>query len=114
MTMAKSKSRTPASNAQDRKPTVAERDLAIRFLQRQGGAHIPRPPNGLIQDTPASTIDRCRQVVSWLAHIEQPFSGGELDAAQSDVLLMVADALGHAEKVVRSVGAQADVQVANG
>jgi hypothetical protein len=109
--MAKKKSTRGRKSATERPITPAQRDRAIKFLQKQGGAHISRPANGLIQDTPARTIERCKGVISWLAHIEQPFSGGELDAAEADVLLMVADALGHAEKVVRSVGAQADAQM---
>jgi hypothetical protein len=72
---------------------------------------MARPVNRLVQDTPAQTIDRCRQIVNWLAHIEQPFRGGDLDAAEADVLHMVADALEHAEKVVRSVGSLADAEV---
>jgi hypothetical protein len=115
--MAKKKSTRPQvrkSSAADQPPTVAERNRAIRHLRKQGGAHIARPTNGLVQDTPAHTIDRCKGVIKWLAHIERPFSGGELDAAEADVLLMVADALEHAEKVVRSVGGMADGEVAHG
>jgi hypothetical protein len=63
----------------------------------------PEPPiNGLIQDTPANTIERCRGVINWLAHIEQPFTGGELAAAEADVLHFVSDALEHAEKAFRT------------
>jgi hypothetical protein len=117
--MAKSKSPTKArksrkSSADDRPVSAAERNQAIKFLQKHGGAHVPRPINGLIQDTPANTIDRCRQLVNWLAHIERPFSGDELDAAEADVLHFVVDALDHAEKVVRSVGSLADGEAAHG
>lgn len=109
--------RSPARkrSTTDQPPTLAERRQAIRYLRKHsGGAHIPRPINGLVQDTPAQTLERCRRVVSWLAHIEQPFRSGELDAAEADVLHMVADALDHAEKVVRSVGSVADGERANG
>jgi hypothetical protein len=108
--MAKSKSTRGCKPATDRRPTVAERNRAIKALQEHGGAHIPRPANCLIQDTPASTIERCKDVISWLAHIEQPFTGQSLDSAEADILHMVTDALGHAERVVRSVGAKADAQ----
>ena len=103
------------SLAADQPPTPAERRKAIRYLRKHsGGAHVPRPINGLVQDTPALTLERCRRVISWLAHIEQPFSGGELDAAQSDVLHMVVDALDHAGKVIRSIGSLADGERAHG
>jgi len=66
----------------------------------------PKPPsNGLVQDTPAGTIEHCRRIISWLAHIEQPFgegADGELGAAQSDILHLVGDALEHAETTFRS------------
>jgi hypothetical protein len=71
---------------------------------------MPKPANCLVQDTPASTIERCKDVIDWLAHIEQPFTGEALDSAEADILHMVTDALEHAEKVVRSVGALADAQ----
>jgi hypothetical protein len=108
------RSKARKTSADDHVPTPAERNRAIRKLRKLGGAHMVRPANGLVQDTPAHTIDRCKGVIKWLAHIEQPFSGGELDAAEADVLLMVADALEHAEKVVRSVGSMADGEVAHG
>lgn len=108
--MGKKKPTRGRKSAVDRPVTVAERNRAIKYLQKQGGAHIPRPVNCLVQDAPAATIERCTSVISWLAHVEQPFSGGDLDAAEADVLQMVVDALRHAKKVVRSVGAQADVQ----
>jgi hypothetical protein len=106
--MATKKSTRGRKSATDRPVTVAERNRAIKFLQKHGGAHVPRPVNGLIQDTPAHTIERCKGVISWLAHIEQPFCGSALEAAEADVLHMVVDALDHAEKVVRSIGAQPD------
>ncbi len=116
--MAKSKStRSPGRkpSAADQPPTPAERRKAIRYLRKHsGGAHVPRPINGLVQDTPAQTLERCRRLVSWLAHIEQPFASGELAAAESDVLHMVVDALEHAEKVLRSVGSVADGERAHG
>jgi hypothetical protein len=113
--MAKKQSTRGRKPATDRRPTIAERNRSIKYLQKQGGAHIPRPANCLIQDTPASTIERYKDVVDWLAHIQQPFSGEVMDSVEADVLHMVVDALEHAEKVVRSVGAQADVQaVAHG
>jgi hypothetical protein len=63
----------------------------------------PKPPiNGLVQPTPADTLERCKRVINWLAHIEQPFRGGELDAAESDVLHLVRAALEHAEATVRT------------
>lgn len=104
-TAKKSKKR---KTAPDQPVTVAERNRAIKYLQKQGGPHITRPVNGLVQDSPAQTIERCRGIIDWIAHIEQPFSGGALAAAEADVLHMVVDALEHAEKVVRSVGAQPD------
>lgn len=103
--------------ADNQPPTAAERNRAIKYLRKQGGAHVPRPANGLVNDSPAQTIEACMRVVRWFAHIEQPFgegTGGELGAAQADILNMVADALDHAERVVRSVGAQADAEVAHG
>jgi hypothetical protein len=64
----------------------------------------PKPPaNCLVQDTPANTVQRCRRVIGWLAHIEQPFSDGELDAAAADILHMVTDALEHAETTFRTL-----------
>jgi hypothetical protein len=113
--MANSKStRTRARKSPtDQPPTVAQRNRAIRQLRKSGGAHVPRPPNFLIQDTPAQTIERCKRVVNWLAHISQPLRGGDLDAAEADVLHTVVDALEHAERVVRSIGAQADLEVAH-
>jgi hypothetical protein len=95
----------------DQPPTVAERNRAIKQIRKLGGTHMPRPANRLVRDTPAETIDRCRQIVSWLACIERPFSDGDLDAAEADVLHMVMDALDHAEKVVRSAGSLADAEV---
>jgi hypothetical protein len=114
--MAKAKStraQAPKSQA-DQRPSAAERNRAIRRLRPLGGAHIKRPANCLVQDTPAHTIERCKGVVNWLAHIEQPFTGGELDAAEADVLRMVADALDHAERVVRDFGSLADAEVNHG
>jgi hypothetical protein len=67
---------------------------------------VPRPTNYLIQNTPWHTIERCKGIINWLAHIEQPFTGGELDAAEADVLLLVADALDHAANTIRIVGAE--------
>jgi hypothetical protein len=61
------------------------------------------PANRLVQDTPANTIGRCRQVITWLACIEKPFSGDEFDAAEADILLAVSDALEHAEKAFRTM-----------
>jgi hypothetical protein len=107
--MAKKKSTRGSKSATERPVSRAEQIRAIKYLQKHGGAHIPSPTNGLVQDTPAATIEKCKDVITWLAHIEQPFSGASLDAAEADVLLMVSDALGHAEKVVRSVGAQPEV-----
>lgn len=109
--MSKRKSK---SSANDQRPTPAERSQAIRTLRTYGGAHIPRPANVLIQDSPAATVERCKCIVDWLAHIEQPFTGGDLAAAEADVLHMVVDALEHAEKVIREVGSLADGEVAHG
>ena len=103
------KARKPSAG--DQPPTLAQRRKAIRYLRKHsGGAHVPRPLNGLVQDTPAHTIERCKDVINWLAHIEQPFASDNLAAAESQVLHMVVDALGHAEKVVRSIGSQADAE----
>lgn len=100
------------SSAADQPPTTAERRKAIRYLRKHGaGAHVARPVNGLIQDSPGHTIERCKRIVSWLAHIQQPFRDAELDAAECDVLHWVADALQHAEKVVLSVGSLSDAEV---
>jgi hypothetical protein len=115
--MAKSKStrlKARKSSAADQPPTPAERRRAIRSLRKDGGAHLARPSNGLIQDTPADTVGRCKSVVDWLAHIEQPFTGGNMAAAEADVLHMVVDALEHAENVIRQVGSLADAEVAHG
>jgi hypothetical protein len=116
--MAKSKSsraRARKSAAADQKPTTAERNQAIRYLQKHSrGAHVPRPTNTLVQGTPANTIDRCRRVVGWLAYIDQPFTDTDLGAAQGDVLRMVVDALEHAEKIIRSIGSLSDAEVAHG
>jgi hypothetical protein len=79
-------------------------------LRKLGGAHIARPVNSLVQDTPARTIERCKDVINWVAHTERPFRG---TAAEADVLHLVVDALEHAEKVVRSVGSLADAEVAH-
>ena len=103
--------RLRAPKAPDDQPeTAAERRRVIRGLRKQGGAHIARPPNGLIQDAPADTVARCKGVISWLAHIDRPFNDERLAAAEADVLLMVVDALEHAEKVIHSVGALADAE----
>jgi hypothetical protein len=95
-TAGRTRARARRSSADDQPPTVAERNRAIRKLRKLGGAHMVKPANRLIQDTPAGTIERCKCVIDWLAHIEQPFSGGDLDAA---------------EAVVRNVGSLADVEV---
>jgi hypothetical protein len=107
--MAKQKSTRGRKSATDGPVTAAERNRAIKFLRKQGGAHVSRPANGLIQDTPGHTVDRCKAVINWLAHIEQPFHDSGLDAAQADVLLLVVDALDHASRVVHAVGADTEV-----
>jgi hypothetical protein len=61
------------------------------------------PVNTLVQSTPANTLERCRGVIRWLAHIEQPFSGEELAAAEADILNLVGDALEHAEEAFRNL-----------
>ena len=101
--MAKSKS-TPAL---DGTPTTAERRSAVRSLQKGGGAHLARPQNLLVSDTPRETVERCRRIIDWLAHIEEPFSGEELEAAKADVLHGVVDALKHAETVLFDCGSEA-------
>jgi hypothetical protein len=113
--MAKSKStRTrPRKSSADQPPTVAERNRAIRQIRKLGGAHMARPANRLVQDTPARTIERCKGIINWLACIERPCSGDDLAAAEADVLHLVFDALEHAEKVVRSAGSLADAEVAH-
>jgi hypothetical protein len=115
--MAKSKStrlKARKSSAADQPPTPAERRRAIRALRNHGGAHLARPANVLIQDSPAETVERCKCIVDWLAHIEQPFTGGNMVAAEADVLHMVVDALEHAENVIRQVGSLADAEVSHG
>ena len=92
----------------DRPVTTAQHGRAIAFLQKTGGAHVPQPPNGLIGDKPAVTIQRCKQIISFFAHIEEPFHGEELEAAKADILNGVADALEHAERVLRSIGSSPD------
>jgi hypothetical protein len=57
------------------------------------------PRNALIHNDPCQTIIACRQVIDWLAHIEQPFEGEEMDVAEAYVMRTVVDALGHAELV---------------
>lgn len=106
----------------DQPPTVAERNQAIRQLRKHGGAHLARPANSLVEDTPANTIGRCKGVIEWLARLERarragilsdPFKGGELGEAATDALFLVGDALEHAEKVIRSIGSLADAEVAH-
>jgi hypothetical protein len=97
----------------DREPTPAEiraaRDQAI--LQ---GAHA-RPANRLVDANPANTIENCRRIIDWLAHIEEPFSDGELDVAKADVLHLVVDGLEHVEKQIGGFWAgAANKVVANG
>jgi hypothetical protein len=106
--------REAEKSSADQPPTPAERNRAIRHLRKHGGVHLARPSNGLIQDSPADTVERCKCVVDWLAHIEQPFTGRNMASAEGDVLQMVVDALEHAEKVIREVGSYADAEVAHG
>jgi hypothetical protein len=111
----------PRKSSGDQPPTVAERNRAIRKLRPLGGAHRARPINSLVEDTPANTIERCKGILRWVVRLDRvrragilsdPFSGGELGEAATDVLRLAADALEHAEKVIRSVGSLADAEVA--
>jgi hypothetical protein len=69
-------------------------------LRTEDSILIPRNP--LIVDTNVvETIEHCKGVISWLAHIEQPFAGdGELAAAEAHILHMVSDALEFAQAVL--------------
>lgn len=117
--------------AADQKPTVAERNRAIRKLRPLGGAHLARPANSLVEDTPAHTIHRCKGVIECFARLllPDPFSDpgvtidglpfprrpwGESNEPVADVLFLVAAALEHAENVLRSVGSMADAEVVHG
>ena len=63
----------------------------------------PKPPiNVLVQATPANTLEHCRGVIDWLAHIEQPCSNDALSSAEADILHLVSDALEHAERAFRT------------
>ena len=85
-------------------PTFEERREAVRQLRRHGGAHIEIPRNQLVGRSPDDTIARCKNVIDWLAHIEEPFRGEDLEAAKASILHTIADALGHAEMVIRDIG----------
>lgn len=111
----------------DQPPTVAERNRAIRQLRKHGGAHLARPANSLVEDTPANTIGRCKGVIEQFARLllpdpfrdpgvtidGRPFPVDESNKWATDVLVLVADALAHAETVIRSVGSLADAEVAH-
>src|SRR5579864_9074843 len=99
------KSTRGRKSATDRPVTAAERNRAIKFLQKHGGAHVSMPVNGLIQDTPVGTIERCRHVVAWIARTGHPYGGCARPIAEADILHIVVDALEHAEKVIRDIGA---------
>ena len=92
----------------ERPVTEAQRSRAIAYLQKNGGAIVGAPPNGLVGDEPAVTIQRCKQIISFFAHIEEPFHGEELEAAKADILNGVADALDHAERTLRRYGSAHD------
>ena len=104
--MAKSNStRARARNFYDRLPTAAERNRAIRQLQKQGGAHVPRPENLLVGHSPVDTLERCCRVVGWMATtMEDAAPGDDHDAARTDILCTVVDALRHAERVLQDIG----------
>jgi hypothetical protein len=85
--------------------TEKERQAAIKQLVKHGGAHLQKPPNRLIGDSPAETVERCKGIVSWFAQIEIE---GEGDWAKINTLHGVVDALEHAETVLRQVGSLAD------
>jgi len=111
--MAKSKStRTPPRKSADDRPSTTAESIAATKKLRKVGAQPARPANGLIQDTAGATVERCRRIIDWLAHIGQPFSDGELQAAEADVLHLVVDALEHSEKVIHHFGASSDAELA--
>ena len=103
--MAKSNStRASARNFYDRLPTAAERNRAIKQLQKSGGAHIAKPVNLLVGATPADTLERCTRVINWVAGASETTSSADSDAARTDVLFSVVDALRHAERVLQDIG----------
>jgi hypothetical protein len=107
--MAKSNStRARAPDFYTRKPTTAERNRAIKHLQKQGGAHVAKPVNLLVGATPADTLESCRRVIDWVAGASESTSSADCDAARTDVLFSVVDALRHAETVLRDIGSLPD------
>jgi hypothetical protein len=104
--MAKSNStRAHAPDFYSRKPTTAERNRAIRQLQKHGGAHAPRPENLLVGHSPVDTLERCSRVVGWMATtMGDAAPGDDHDAARTDVLCTVFDALRHALRVLQDIG----------
>jgi hypothetical protein len=91
------------------------RRRAIAYLQKNGGPRaFAEPRNRLIGDSTAQTIERCRCIVSWVAHVHEPFHRDELEAAKADILHSVADALAHAEMVLRRIGSAADEVLPHG
>jgi hypothetical protein len=89
----------------DRKPTMAERLRAIAQLRKYGGAHVQRPANRFIGSTPADTLLCCRQCLR--SHIGD--DAGAMASLTSGLLWSVADALGHAERVLRDIGSDPDL-----
>jgi hypothetical protein len=107
--MAKSNStRARARISADRPPTAAERNRAIKQLQKHGGAHLVKPVNLLVGATPADTLESCRRVIDWVAGATETTSSADCDAARTDVLFSVVDALRHAETVLRDIGSLPD------
>jgi hypothetical protein len=104
--MAKSNStRAHAPDFYSRKPTTAERNRAIKHLQKSGGAHVPRPENLLVGHSPVDTLESCCRVVGWMATtMGDAAPGDDHDAARTDVLCTVGDALRHALRVLRDIG----------
>jgi hypothetical protein len=103
--MAKSNStRARARNFYGRLPTAAERNRAIKQLQKSGGAHVAKPVNLLVGATPADTLESCRRVIDWVAGASGSTSSADCDLARTDVLFSVVDALRHAETVLRDIG----------
>jgi hypothetical protein len=83
---------------------VAERNRAIKQLQKLGGAHLMKPVNVVVGGTPADTLEHCRRVIDWVANTSGSTSSADCDAARTDVLYSVVDALRHAETVLRDIG----------
>jgi hypothetical protein len=85
----------------ERPATPAESLSAVITLIRQNAFQYPRNP--LVEPNPATTINSCRKAIDFLSHIEQPFTGADMDLAEMFIVRMVRDALEHAESVTTAL-----------